>query len=208
VTAPDRRLVLAALAAVAASPALAEPAPPPDMALGDPKAKVTVVEYASLSCPHCARWANDVYPAFKAKYVDTGKVRYVLREFLTEPASFAAAGWLTARCAGPDKYFTVVADIFRDQAKIYETGDVRGGLMKIAQSVGLSDAALEVCLGDKDGLAALQSRVELYIDRDKIDGTPTFLVNGVKLEGEHSLEAISAAVDAALAAKPKRGRKR
>ncbi|MDB5447797.1 MAG: dsbA, partial [Phenylobacterium sp.] len=77
-----------------------------DMSLGPPDAKVKVVEYASASCSHCARFNNEVFPAFKAKYVDTGKVNYTLREFLTPPEEVAAAGFLLARCAGKDKYFT------------------------------------------------------------------------------------------------------
>src|SRR5665213_2186956 len=83
--------------------------------MGDPRAKVTVVEYASASCPHCARFNNDVFPAFKAKYIDTGKVRYVLREFLTEPVQVAAAGFLLARCAGKGKYFGALDDFFHGQ---------------------------------------------------------------------------------------------
>src|SRR5579871_3142309 len=112
----DRRQFIGAggalgVAASLAWPALADApvvtAQPDDMTLGSPKAKVTVIEYASASCPHCARFNNEVFPAFKAKYVDTGRVFYVFREFLTEPASLAAAAFLTARCAGKGKYFGV-----------------------------------------------------------------------------------------------------
>src|SRR5271170_7604643 len=79
-----------------------------DMSLGNPTAKVTVIEYASASCPHCARFNNDVFPAFKTKYIDSGRIHYVFREFLTPPVEVAAAGFLTARCAGKDKYFSVL----------------------------------------------------------------------------------------------------
>src|SRR5258708_39808514 len=80
-------------------------ASPDDMSMGNPKAKIEVIEYASLSCPHCAHFNEAVFPTLKAKYIDTGKVRYTLKEMLTEPATVAAAGFMVARCAGPDKYF-------------------------------------------------------------------------------------------------------
>src|SRR4051812_29860044 len=79
-----------------------------DMSMGDAKAKVQFTEYASASCAHCARFNNEVFPALKAKYIDTGKVHYTLKEFLTPPENVAAAGFLLARCAGKDKYFTVL----------------------------------------------------------------------------------------------------
>src|ERR1700744_5268888 len=90
-----------------------------DMSLGNPNAKVTVIEYASVACPHCARFNNDVFPAFKAKYIDTGKIHYVFREMLVggdAEMQMAAAGFLMARCAGKDKYFSVVDAIFHGQA--------------------------------------------------------------------------------------------
>src|SRR5690606_7904485 len=79
-----------------------------DMAIGPAKAKVTVIEYASVTCSHCADWSTNVFPAFKQKFVDTGRVRFVLRELPTQPPELATAGFLVARCAGPAKYFTVV----------------------------------------------------------------------------------------------------
>src|SRR6185312_5071476 len=107
---PDRRSVLLAAAALAvAGPALAAPGPmPDDMSMGSPKANIQVLEYASLACPHCGHFNETIFPALKAKYIDTGKVRYTLKEMITEPATVAVAGFLIARCAGPDKYFTVV----------------------------------------------------------------------------------------------------
>src|SRR5439155_2600770 len=94
-----------------------------DMTMGSPNAKVTMIEYASVSCPHCARFATEVFPAFKAKYIDTGQVRYVAREALTGDPAIAAAGFLTARCAGKDKYFQVVDAIYRAQPEIFATGE-------------------------------------------------------------------------------------
>jgi protein-disulfide isomerase len=172
-------------------------AQPDDMSLGNPKAKVTVIEYASASCPHCARFNNDIFPAFKAKYVDTGKVRYVFREFLTSPVEVAAASFLVARCAGKDKYFSVLDAIFRGQAQMYQTGDVKGTLMKAAGGAGLTEAQFETCLQDKAAADALGARVERYAKEDGVNVTPTFVINGKKIEGVADLAQLDAAIAAA-----------
>jgi protein-disulfide isomerase len=209
---PSRRLALAAIAALAAAPALAATAPKPqptagDMSLGAPRAKVQVVEYASLSCPHCARFNNDVFPAFKAKYVDTGQVRYTLREMLTPPAQVAAAGFLMARCAGPSKYFKVVDEVFKSQSRWAQAdGDLKPIFLEIAKNNGLSEAQLDACLGDQAALAALKARVESAVDAG-VNSTPTFFVNGKKVgAGEMTLEQLDAAVaEAKKTKKPKTG---
>jgi protein-disulfide isomerase len=170
------------------------------MSLGNPEAKVTVIEYGSASCPHCARFNNEVFPAFKAKYVDTGQVRYVFREFLTDPVDLAAAGFLLARCEGPDKYFAILDGVFHAQAEIYQTQDAAGPLMRVARDNGLSEAQANACLQDRSAIDALNARVRGYEDTDHINSTPTFDVNGKRLEGEQTLAQISAAVDHALAA--------
>src|SRR5215469_13778378 len=112
----------ASLAACGGKSATPGGAPTGDMSLGNPQAKVTVIEYASLGCPICAKWNNDNFAAFKAKYVDTGKVHYVLREMRTGDAPVAAAGFLLARCVGKDKYFQVVDAVFRELADVLESG--------------------------------------------------------------------------------------
>src|SRR5690606_38164649 len=96
-----------------------------DMTEGAANAPVEVIEYASTSCSHCAAWGNDVYPQFKAKYIDTGQARYTVREILTPPQAFAAAGFLLARCAGEDRYFNVLEAVFRAQEPMFATGDMR-----------------------------------------------------------------------------------
>jgi protein-disulfide isomerase len=216
-----RRLALAAVLALGATVALAAPAkphakaeagkpgpeakgPPADFSLGSPKAKIQVVEYASLSCPHCARFNIDVFPAFRARYVDTGQVRYTLREMLTPPAQVAAAGFLLARCAGPDKYFKVVDEVFRSQPRWTQgDGDIRAIFLEIGKNNGLSEAQFDACLTDQAGLTALQGRVQAAVDSG-VNSTPTFFVNGKKVsEGEMSLEALDAAI--AAAKKPKSG---
>ena len=166
-----------------------------DMTLGDPNAKVKMVEYASLTCSHCGTFNNDVFPAFKAKYIDTGKVHYTFKEFLTPPNEVAAAGFLTARCAGKDKYFNVTDAIFHAQQEMFTTGDMRGVLLRIAQSAGLTEEQFNACITDEAALKALNERVEKAIKVDKINSTPTFVINGKKVkEGEVSLAELDAAV--------------
>ena len=166
-----------------------------DMTLGDPNAKVKMVEYASLTCSHCGTFNNDVFPAFKAKYIDTGKVHYTFKEFLTPPNEVAAAGFLTARCAGKDKYFNVTDAIFHAQQEMFTTGDMRGVLLRIAQSAGMTEEQFNACITDEAALKALNERVEKAIKVDKINSTPTFVINGKKVkEGEVSLAELDAAV--------------
>lgn len=169
-----------------------------DMTQGNPNAKVTVVEYASVACPHCAKWNEQVWPAFKAKYVDTGKVRYVAREALTGEPRLANAGAMLARCAGKDKYFQVTDAIYHAQASIFQTGDIRGELLTIAQAAGMSEDQFNACLTDENAAKSAE-RIDKMMKADKIQGTPTFIVNGKKIGGEEGGEATLAQLDAAIA---------
>jgi protein-disulfide isomerase len=194
----SRRTALAAAALLIAGAAVAAPvAGPQDMSLGNPKAKIQVLEYASLSCPHCAKFNEDVFPAFKKKYVDTGKVRYTLKEMLTDPPEVAAAGYMLARCAGPSKYFKVVDEVFRSQPR-WQTTPIKPVFLEIAKANGLTDAQFEACLSDEAGLKAVRGRAQDAQDHDGVDGTPTFFVNGKKVgAGDMSLPALEAAIAAA-----------
>ena len=198
----SRRLLLTALAVLslaACQKAGTSAASGDDMTLGNPKAKVTVVEYASVACPHCARFNNDVFPAFKAKYIDTGLVHYVSREALTGEPTVAAAGFLLARCAGKDKYFAVTDAIYRAQDQIFQSGDVHGVLLHIAQSAGLSEDQMNKCITDENAIKALNDRVEKYSKQDGVDSTPTFIVNGKKMTpGEVTLAQLDTAIQPAL----------
>jgi protein-disulfide isomerase len=165
-----------------------------DMGLGNAAAKVTVIEYASATCPHCARFNNDVFPGFKAKYIDTGRIHYVFREFLTPPPEVAAAAFLTARCAGKDKYFSVLDAVFKGQAQMFQSGDVKGSLLSIAESAGLTEPQFNACISDDAALKALNDRVQRYIDKDGIDSTPTFVINGKKLVGEQTEATLDKAI--------------
>jgi protein-disulfide isomerase len=177
-----------------------------DMSLGSPTAKVTVIEYASLGCPHCANWNNTVFPTFKTKYIDTGKVHYVLREFLTGDAPVASAGFLLARCAGPSKYFQVVDAVFRAEEPLLESDQnaaKRDALVKIAESMGLTEQQFDTCVTDDKSILALNNRSQKWATEDKIENTPTFVVNGkVYDSGAMSMTDLDKAIsDAEAAAK-------
>ena len=178
-----------------------------DMALGAPEgAKVTVVEYASVTCVHCASWQTDTWPAFKAAYVDTNKVRYVFRELPTPPVNVAAAGFMIARCAGPDKYFDVVHELMASQQEMLGSGDpaaARATLFRIGNGAGLSTSQIETCIKDPEALAAADERARAAL-KAGVNGTPTFMVNGQTIitpgsNSGASMADLSAAIDAELA---------
>ncbi|MGV9008751.1 DsbA family protein [Brevundimonas sp.] len=178
-----------------------------DMALGAPEgAKVTVVEYASVTCGHCAAWQKETWPAFKSTYVDTNKVRYVFREIPTSPANVAAAGFMIARCAGPDKYFDVVHEIMSSQEEMFAAGDTSGAravLFRIGNGAGLSNAQIETCIKDPEAQAAVDERAQAAA-RIGVTGTPTFIVNGQTIITPGSLSGtsmadLSKAIEAELA---------
>jgi protein-disulfide isomerase len=190
---------LATLAACSKSGASVGAPGPEDMTMGNPQAKVLVAEYASVACPHCAAFNNDVFPAFKAKYIDTGKVHYVLHEMLVGgqgEQAMAAAGFLLARCAGKDKYFAITDEIFHQQQAIVASGDLRGGLLRIAQSAGMTEPQFNACVGDQNALKALDARVE-KAGKDGVNVTPTFIINGKKIEGNQTLDTLDKAIAAA-----------
>lgn len=168
-----------------------------EMFLGKADAPVTVVEYASVTCPHCAAFNEEVFPDFKAKYIDSGQVKYVFREFLTPPVPVAVAGFLIARCAGPDKYFGVIDALFHSQNEMYQT-EPRAVLFRVGNGAGLTDEQITACVSDTDAVAALEARVQRAIEVDKINATPTFIVNGKKLEGEQTMAQFDAAIQPLL----------
>jgi len=178
--------------------------------MGAPKAKVTLVEYASASCPHCARFDVQEFPALKAKYIDTGKVRYVFREFLTPSEQLAAFGFLLARCGGEANYWSAIDQFFHDQTEIIGTGDLKDVVLRIAKSVGLTEPQVEACIDSKPALDALNNRFQTALNA-KINSTPTFLINGVEFHGPPGKEVdvadLSAAIDPLLAPVHKKHRR-
>ena len=161
--------------------------------LGRAGAPVTVTEYASVTCGHCADWDAQVWPRFKARYLDTGKVRFELKEMLTPPTQLSAAGWMLARCAGPSKSLSVVEALYRSQGELARTTDVRGVLVRIGLGAGMTAPQVEQCLRDRAAFDALNSRVEAALQRG-VDRTPTFFINGRKHEGGIDLEGLDAAL--------------
>jgi protein-disulfide isomerase len=183
--------------AAASSASSAKMSMAPEEVMGDPKAKVTLIEYASAACPHCARMNNEVLPQLKKAYIDTGKVKYVFREMLTDPVPFAGTAFMMARCGGDKNYFAVLDDVFHQQQAIYDSGDLPGGLLKIGAKYGLDKDKINTCMGD-DAVNALNDRVS-RADKDGIQGTPTFVIGDDKLVGEQSYEQLAAAIDKHLA---------
>ena len=191
-----RALLLAAAIALAGAPALAAPAVlPGDMTLGNPKAGVEVIEYASVACPHCAHFNETVLAPFRTKWVDTGKVHFALKEMLTASPTVAMAGFLVARCAGPAKYFKVVDEIYRSQPQ-WQAGQIKGVLQKIGADNGVDEAHFNACLQDQAAIEAVNARAQ-RAEQDGVDSTPTVFVNGVKLD---TLPQTPAEMDAAIAA--------
>jgi protein-disulfide isomerase len=166
---------------------------PGDMALGNAQAPVTVIEYGSVGCSHCADWRHDVFPTLTAKYIDTGRVRFVLREMLNGDPTIATAGFMLARCAGPAKYFQVVDEVFQRQPQMFGAVSKAGAVLgEVAKDAGLSEAAYEACIDDQKGLDALNARIAQH-DKDGVDETPTFFVNG-KRYGELTLAQLPVAL--------------
>lgn len=180
----------------AAAPAKeAAPAPQesalPDMVLGKDDAPVTVVEYSSLTCPHCAHFHRDVMPAFKSEYIDTGKARYIEREFPLNTA--ALAGAVVARCVDPSRFFAFTDLLFSKQEDWAFKEDAMAPLRLYAKQAGLNDAEFEKCIDNE----ALQKKVIAVRDRGEkegVKGTPTFFVNGKMLNGSITLQTLSDAV--------------
>lgn len=169
-----------------------------DMALGAPEgASVTVIEYASITCGHCARWHAEVWPEFRALYVDTGKVRYVFREFPTAPVDVATAGFMLARCAGNDRYFEVIDALMTRQEEILSALQPRTVLLDIAMRAGLNEGQFQTCLGDAAAVGRIDERVRAGLAAG-VDGTPSFFVNSEKVE-DSSLDGLSTRIDGLLA---------
>jgi protein-disulfide isomerase len=178
---------LIAEAAAQSASNVAKPLALPDMALGPADAAVTVVEYASLTCPHCAYFNKEVFPKIKSAYVDTGKIRYVFREFPRDIKD--AAGAMLARSIAKDdcgKYFAIIDMLFRQQDALLEK--TTETLTRVGKQAGLSQQAIEACLHDQALLDKLTANRKFAVEVLKIPGTPTFFINGEMIEGVPSFE--------------------
>jgi protein-disulfide isomerase len=152
-----------------------------DHALGNPDAPITIVEYASVTCGHCANWNNTVWDDFREKYVDTGKVRYVFREFPTQPVELATAGHLLANCAGDDKFFDLIHVQFKRQQDILYSDDKKGEYVRLAKTAGMSEADFDACMQNETEITRLDNVVNEGFNAG-VTGTPTFFLNGKKVK--------------------------
>jgi len=171
-----------------------------DMSLGSADAKVTVIEYVSPTCPHCADWYKEVFPAFKAKYIDTNKVRYVMREMPIHGAVDYAV-FMLARCAGKERYFNVVDGAWNSLPELMaDQSQQRAWIMRLGGSAGMSEADTDKCVSDKKNLEAMSTRVDKSAREFNIEYTPTFIVNGKKIESPAppTLAELSAVIDPLL----------
>jgi protein-disulfide isomerase len=183
-----------ALAQTVAAAELMQPNPLGEMVLGDEKAPVTIIEYASMTCPHCAHFSETTWPTLKKDYVDTGKVRFIFREFPLDP--LAAAGFMLARCAAKDdskKYFVMIDTLFAQQ-KTWVVQQPLEPLKAIARQAGLSEQQFNECLTNQklvDGLEAVRQRAA---DKLGVNSTPTFFINGEKRNGDLSMDDLAKAM--------------
>lgn len=159
-----------------------------DKALGDPKAPNVIIEYASMTCSHCARFENTVFKPFKEKYIDTGKVYYIFREFPLDPLAKSASA--LARCAPGDAYFPVVELLFEKQNDWAFVQDPLTALRGLMKQVGFSQESFDACLKDPKIVAGLDEVRQRASDKFGISATPTFFFNGKREEGELTLAQI------------------
>jgi protein-disulfide isomerase len=170
---------------------LAKPAALPDMALGHEKAPVTIYEFASMSCPHCAAFEQNVFPMIRSKYIDTGKVRYVFREFPLDIK--AAAASMLARCIAngdAEKFFGAIDTMFKQQVPLMT--QTQETLQAIGKQAGLDDKGAETCVKDQPLLDKLSADQKFANEELKVDATPTFFINGTMSKGAMSFEEFEA----------------
>jgi protein-disulfide isomerase len=182
-----------ALAQNATAALVAKPVSLPDMALGSANAPVTIVEYASMSCPHCAAFHENVFPMLQSKYVDAGKVRFVFREFPLDIK--AAAASMLARCvAGDDavQYFGTIERLFKQQDQLM--AQTKDTLKLIGSQFGMSEQAVEACEKDQAQLDKLKADQTFAFEVLKVDATPAFFINGEITKGAMSFEELEAKI--------------
>lgn len=191
-----------------ATPALADTTPTdatqklpdvPDMVMGNPQAKVTLMEYGSFTCPHCREFHADVWPQVKKNYIDTGKVKFIFREVYFDKYGLWAA--LMAHCGGPMRYFGIVDIIYNTQDQWAATNDPNQAVQNIRQigkAAGLTDAQLDQCMNDGTMAQALVAKFQKTTAADKIEGTPSFVIDGTTYKNM-SYDEMAKLLDAELA---------
>lgn len=183
----------------AAGKILAAASPLGDRILGRADAPVVMVEYASATCPHCAEFHEKVLPLIKAEYIDTGKVRFIFREFPLDQVALAA--FMLARCVPEDKYFATIDLMFRRQG-IWTKGDKPAELLKVTQMAGMDKAGFDACLKRDDLAKAIVESSKNAAKDFGIKGTPAIFVNGQMIDGHKEMTEVKAAIDAAIKKSP------
>jgi protein-disulfide isomerase len=177
--------------------AVLKPGSLPEMVLGKEDAKVTIVEYMSMTCPHCGHFATTTFPEIKKNYIDTGKARFIIREFPFDPR--AAAAFMLARCAPPEQYFPMVEMLFKQQAA-WAAPDVdgRAALLQMAKLAGFTEDSFTKCLTNQKLLDDVNAVRERGAKEFGVNATPTFLINGKRYAGDMSVDTMSALIDSML----------
>jgi len=166
---------------------LAVAPPDGDVVIGSDKAPVTIIEYASMTCPHCAHFEENTLPELKKRYIDTGKVRYMMREFPLD--ALAAAGFMLARCAGKDKYEAVIETLFAKQSDWAVQQPIEP-LKAIAKQFGFTEESFSACLANQKVLDNIQTVRDHATQKLGVNSTPTFFINGKRLVGDLSIDQI------------------
>jgi len=172
----------------AAGSALMQPGPLGDMTLGDPKAPNVVIEYASMTCSHCQRFHAEVYRPFKAKYIDTGKVYFIFRDFPLDP--LASAAIVVAHCAPKERFFPLVDLMFDHQDQWAFVQDPATALFNLVKQAGFTQESFNACLTNQPLLDGVNSVHDRAAQEFGVNSTPTFFVNGQKLTGEQTLDSL------------------
>jgi protein-disulfide isomerase len=165
---------------------------PEDVVLGSEKAPVTIVEYASMTCPHCAHFSETTFKELKRRYIDTGKVLFIFREFAFDPQG--AAGFMLARCAGKDRYMAVVEALFARQ-RDWVVQEPLAPLKDIAREFGFTDQSFSQCLANQEAAKRMNEARDNAAEKLGISATPTFFINGKKLVGDVSIAALGKEID-------------
>lgn len=192
----------ALLLAQPSTDALLAPGPLPEKSFGPEDAPVTIIEYASLTCPHCRTFHVNVWPELKKKYVDTGQVRFIMREFPFDPRS--SAGFMLARCMGDDKWYPTIDLLYRTQDNWARVADGTEALKSVMGMTGMNTADFEKCLKDQE----LLDQVSAVAEAGKsfgVDSTPTFFINGQMQKGALSIERFSQIIDPLVTAAKQQG---
>jgi protein-disulfide isomerase len=179
---------LPALAQNVAVQDLAQPGPLGDVALGPADAKVTIIEYASMTCSHCAHFHETTWPELKKRYIDTGKIRFILREFPLDP--LATAGFMLARCDGNDKFFPITDMLFEQQKNWAFVDKPLDALRQFMKQAGFSQEKFDACLKDQKLYDAVNSVKNRAMEQFNVDATPTFFINGQRHPGSLTIDEI------------------